>query len=179
MSLSCYLWLIFESNRRASVCVQVQVVPLPPPKIAAALEPPVVPLRVPKSVRERQEAAAAAAAQPEAADVSADVASDPSPKQAAVPGPEIRSVPSPERPPSSHIDVPAPKAALDGKTTHSEEQERLKETGLDNRKVSARGRSLSPSPARSLTRSPPRKVSLCPLTLDCLFSCCLQRFSLP
>lgn len=125
-----------------------------------------VPLRVPKSVRERQEAAAAAAAQPEAADVSDDVTPGASPAPAAVPGPDVCTVPSPERPPKSENDVSAPRAAPDERVVQPENEGRLKQRGVDNREVSGRGRSPSPSPARSPSRSPPRKVSLCRVTLD-------------
>ena len=131
---------------------QVQVVPLPPP----SLEPPKVPLRVPKAVRERQEAAAAAAAAKEAAasaqnGAPASVAAAPGDKET-IPDDDL-----PRHPGSSKAAaalVPRGSAGEEGvKGGDDMEQGNKKSEG----RLSGRGRSPSLSPARSLDRSPPAR----------------------
>jgi hypothetical protein len=136
--------------------VQVQVVPLPPP----SLEPPKVVVRVPKAVRERQEAAAAAAAQKEAAtavDANAAPASEDAPEQAE-PTSEVGGIPSLEQPSYAKT------AALASRGSDAEGAEKESDKAQPReREVKSRSpvrrRSLSLSPALSIERSPPaRKV---------------------
>ena len=126
--------------------VQVQVVPLPPP----SLEPPKVVVRVPKAVRERQEAAAAV-------DANAAPASEDAPEQAE-PTSEVGGIPSLEQPSYAKT------AALASRGSDAEGAEKESDKAQPReREVKSRSpvrrRSLSLSPALSIERSPPaRKV---------------------